>query len=155
MRSIAATVLIQAEGSPSLATAFDLAQRLVLAAYAVVLLLLLAGTVALVVLMVTHMKHGDLPGIQTHWGGLGGGLGGWQASRSLACLLGAVTFASLFVLTFNQGISRLSAGSAPAVDARSGGTGGPPDSRNAGDPATGTGAAGAPSTQAASDTTSA
>src|SRR5262249_61640630 len=40
----------------------------------------------------------DPPGIQTHWGGFGGGLGGWRISSSLAFLIGAIAFGAMFAV---------------------------------------------------------
>ena len=39
----------------------------------------------------------DPPRVDSHWGGFGGGLGGWHMSASLAYLLGALAFAIMFV----------------------------------------------------------
>ncbi len=36
------------------------------------------------------------PQIETHWGGLGGGLGGWRISASLAYLVAALAFGGMF-----------------------------------------------------------
>lgn len=38
----------------------------------------------------------DPPQIETHWGGLGGGLGGWRVSASLAYLVAALAFGGMF-----------------------------------------------------------
>jgi hypothetical protein len=39
----------------------------------------------------------DPPRIESHWGGFGGGLGGWRMSPSLAYLLGAIAFGVMFI----------------------------------------------------------
>jgi hypothetical protein len=38
----------------------------------------------------------ESPRIESHWGGFGGGLGGWRISPSLAYLIGAIAFGALF-----------------------------------------------------------
>ena len=38
------------------------------------------------------MGRGESVHVESHWGGLGGGLGGWTVSNSLACLLLAISF---------------------------------------------------------------
>lgn len=71
-------------------------QNLVPAGYAIALLLLLALTVSLVLLFIRSVGV-DTPRVESHWGGLGGGLGGWEFSRSLAYLVAAVSFAILSI----------------------------------------------------------
>jgi hypothetical protein len=41
---------------------------------------------------------GDSPRMESQWGGLGGGLGGWQLSPSLAFLIAGLLLSSFFVL---------------------------------------------------------
>ena len=48
------------------------------------------------------LSKGESPFIETHWGGLGGGLGGWTISRSMAYLIGAIVFASIMATTFDD-----------------------------------------------------
>jgi hypothetical protein len=67
-------------------------------AYAVVLLTVLAVVIALVVALFRALGSGDVPKVES-WDGFGGGLGGWQVSRSLVLLVGAVLFASLAAVT--------------------------------------------------------
>ena len=67
-------------------------------AYAVLLLTLLIVVIALVLALFGALKNGDVPKIES-WDGFGGGLGGWQMSRSLVLLLGAVLFASVAAVT--------------------------------------------------------
>ena len=67
-------------------------------AYAVVLLTVLAVVIALVVALFRALGSGDVPKVES-WDGFGGGLGGWQMSRSLVLLVGAVLFASLAAVT--------------------------------------------------------
>ena len=38
----------------------------------------------------------EAPRVETHWGGLGGGLGGWRISASLAYLVAAIAFGAMF-----------------------------------------------------------
>lgn len=42
------------------------------------------------------VRSGDWPRLETSWGGLGGGLGGWRVSPSLAWLAGLLTFGAAF-----------------------------------------------------------
>jgi hypothetical protein len=67
-------------------------------AYAVVLLTVIAVVIALVVALFRALGNGDVPKVES-WDGFGGGLGGWQVSRSLVLLVGAVLFASLAAVT--------------------------------------------------------
>ena len=46
----------------------------------------------------TSVRHGEWPRLETSWGGLGGGLGGWRLSPALDCLLGALAFGGAFTL---------------------------------------------------------
>ena len=41
------------------------------------------------------MQQEGWPGLETHWGGLGGGLGGWRVSPSVIYLLGALSFGGI------------------------------------------------------------
>ena len=75
-------------------------ENLVLAGYATALLILLTLTVFLLVRFMVSLKM-DTPRIESHWGGLGGGLGGWEFSHSLAYLLAAVIFAILSITVLN------------------------------------------------------
>lgn len=61
--------------------------------------LALAGGVTLwfLHLFVSSLEDGQWPAFESHWGGLGGGLGGWRVSPSLLYLLGALGFASAVV----------------------------------------------------------
>src|SRR6185369_4743846 len=56
---------------------------------------LLIVTVALLWAFFTTAQH-DPPRIESHWGGLGGSLGGWHMSASMAYLLAAVAFGAMF-----------------------------------------------------------
>jgi hypothetical protein len=49
------------------------------------------------------VKEGDRPRLESHWGGFGGGLGGWEISSSLAYLLVAAALTFLFVLVAVEG----------------------------------------------------
>jgi hypothetical protein len=50
-------------------------------------------------LFINESLREERPRIDTHWGGFGGGLGGWTISRSLVYLCGAVLFGALTALT--------------------------------------------------------
>lgn len=41
------------------------------------------------------------PAVETHWGGFGGGVGGWRISPSLLFLVAAIAFASLATMLMN------------------------------------------------------
>lgn len=49
-------------------------------------------------LFVYLLMTGESVHLESHWGGLGGGLGGWRVSRALSALLGAIAFASICAL---------------------------------------------------------
>ena len=66
------------------------------------LVLLGVGTFILLVLFVQRLQRGGAPQIETHWGGIGGGLGGWRMSASLGYLIIATVLAVLFVVFFLQ-----------------------------------------------------
>ena len=42
------------------------------------------------------MRDGRWPAVETHWGGLGGGLGGWRAAPSLVYLMATLGFGAMF-----------------------------------------------------------
>jgi|WetSurMetagenome_2_1015567.scaffolds.fasta_scaffold1048620_1 hypothetical protein len=83
----------------------------------------LGGVTAILLgLFIFLLIRGQSVSLDTHWGGLGGGLGGWRVSPALAALLGAIAFASLCVLLAvvsqqNELALELSKRSAPAKDA--------------------------------------
>lgn len=62
----------------------------------VALTILILGTLTFIALFVAAVRRGIFPAIESHWGGLGGGLGGWQMSPSLSYLVAAVVFGILF-----------------------------------------------------------
>jgi hypothetical protein len=59
--------------------------------------LLVAATLALSFgqLALTRISLGEMPGFEAHWGGLGGGLGGWRLSPAAAYLLLALTLVGI------------------------------------------------------------
>ncbi len=64
------------------------------------LILVCVWVVAVLVLRFLYeIRSEDAPRIDTHWGGFGGGMGGWSISRSLVYLLGALLFMSLGAVT--------------------------------------------------------
>lgn len=71
-------------------------ENLVPAGYTTVLVVLLALTVWLVIRFNGELKR-DSPRIESHWGGLGGGLGGWEFSSPFAYLVAAICFAILSI----------------------------------------------------------
>jgi len=64
--------------------------------FGLLLALLLGASLALFFLAVLETAGGGPPGVQSSWGGLGGGLGGWRLSPSLVYFLGALFLAGLF-----------------------------------------------------------
>jgi hypothetical protein len=46
----------------------------------------------------TAVNAGDTLGIETHWGGLGGNMGGWNISKSVTYLLAAVIFGIMAII---------------------------------------------------------
>lgn len=60
------------------------------------LITLALGTTYFLFLFAQRLEQGGPPEIETHWGGIGGGLGGWRMSRSLGYLLVAMALAALF-----------------------------------------------------------
>src|SRR5439155_21104920 len=64
--------------------------------HGVALTMLAAGTLIFLGLFVWTMERGGSLQVESHWGGIGGGLGGWRASASLAYLLAAIAFGVLF-----------------------------------------------------------
>ncbi len=73
-------------------------------------------TVAFASGFTTTVRRGEWPRLETSWGGLGGGLGGWRISPALAWLLGALLFGSAFTFTTLSaaGLERASAAAIPA-----------------------------------------
>jgi hypothetical protein len=62
---------------------------------AALLALFVSLTIAFVFEAVRSLEQGDGFAIDSHWGGLGGGLGGWQVSRPLMFLISALVCAGL------------------------------------------------------------
>lgn len=62
------------------------------------LILLAVGTLVFLVLFAQRLRSGGAPKLETHWEGIGGGLGGWRMSSSLGYLLVAGVFALLFTV---------------------------------------------------------
>jgi len=54
------------------------------------------GALLFVHAFTVQIKAGNPVGIESHWGGLGGGLGGWRVSNALSCLIGCLVFAGAF-----------------------------------------------------------
>ena len=60
------------------------------------------GALVLLVVMLVLLREfvrtvrEDPPSVDTHWGGIGGGLGGWRISPSLAYLIAIIAFGAMF-----------------------------------------------------------
>jgi hypothetical protein len=74
------------------------------------------GTVVAVALFLWAVRRGDLPQIESHWGGLGGGMGGWRMSASMAYLLMAAIFGSLFTVVTMKWTAETKNPSAAAIE---------------------------------------
>ncbi|MCA9560917.1 MAG: hypothetical protein KC583_20355 [Myxococcales bacterium] len=59
--------------------------------------LLGAGAVACFVGLVGSMRRGERFEVRTYWGGLGGGVGGWELSTPVVFLGGLILFAALLL----------------------------------------------------------
>jgi hypothetical protein len=74
------------------------------------------GTIYFLHLFVQRLEEGGAPQIEAHWGGIGGGLGGWRMSPALGHVLVATLLAVLFTIFLfrldSQG--RSAAGSGPS-----------------------------------------
>jgi hypothetical protein len=66
------------------------------------LALLALGTLIFLSLFVQRLQLGGAPQIETHWGGIGGGLGGWRMSSSLGYLLVAIVLSVMFTVFLVQ-----------------------------------------------------
>ncbi len=64
--------------------------------FGLLLALLLGAALALFFLAFTETAGGGPPSVESSWGGLGGGLGGWRLSPALVYFLGALFLAGLF-----------------------------------------------------------
>lgn len=60
--------------------------------------ILAVATLFFLFLFVRMVERGAPPQVESHWGGIGGGVGGWRISSSLTYLLAAVTFGVLFAV---------------------------------------------------------
>jgi hypothetical protein len=78
--------------------------------HGIALTLLALGTVAFLCLFVRMIETGDSPQLESHWGGIGGGLGGWRMSGSLTYLAAATVFGVLFAFFVLQLDSATDAG---------------------------------------------
>jgi hypothetical protein len=54
-------------------------------------------------LFIMTVQQGSLPQIESHWGGFGGGLGGWRLSASLTYLVASISMAAIFTVCVLQG----------------------------------------------------
>jgi hypothetical protein len=51
------------------------------------------------------IRKGDLPAFESHWGGFGGGMGGWRLSASMVYLLACLAFALLTIVTASNAVT--------------------------------------------------
>jgi hypothetical protein len=84
----------------------------------VTLTVLGVGILVFLILFIADVGRGISPGVESHWDGLGGGVGGWQMSSSLTYFLGVLIFGVLFsVLVLREENAVASQTSSPAADA--------------------------------------
>jgi hypothetical protein len=108
------------------------------------------GTVVAVALFLWAVRRGDLPQIESHWGGLGGGMGGWRISASMAYLVTATIFGSLFAVATMKWTAETKNPSAPATEEGKKGSPTPAGERTSATPEHKPGAPPAPSATPAS-----
>jgi len=75
---------------------FETAQGILTVFWFGALGLLGIGTLVFLFLFVGRLQRGGAPKIETHWGGIGGGLGGWRMSSSLGYLVVAIILTTCF-----------------------------------------------------------
>lgn len=64
---------------------------------------LFAGiTIVFLARFIRSLESGEPLGIESHWGGLGGGVGGWRISRPIVYLLSVITFAALTAVAMSS-----------------------------------------------------
>lgn len=59
-------------------------------------------TALFAVIFFLSVIRGDAPLVETHWGGIGGSLGGWRLSKSLVYFLGALAFGAMAVVSLGE-----------------------------------------------------
>jgi hypothetical protein len=99
--------------------------------HGVALGILAVGTVVFLALFVLMLQRGVSARFESHWGGIGGGVGGWWMSPSLTYLVAAAVFGVLFailVLQLERRAASSSSGPAPARPAGSPAPAAPPAS---------------------------
>lgn len=89
------SLLIQSRGDSTAASCFDRVITSPATLQWVAAVMLLGVTVVLLIGMLVSARS-ESPSVESHWGGFGGGLGGWRISPSLAFLLGAIAFGAMF-----------------------------------------------------------
>ena len=55
-------------------------------------------TISFFMHLIKSMENRELPGIESFWGGIDGGIGGWQISRAASYLFGFLLFSLVFFL---------------------------------------------------------
>lgn len=71
------------------------------------------GTIYFLYLFVRRLEEGGAPQIEAHWGGIGGGLGGWRMSPALGHVLVATLLAVLFTVFLFRFDSQVRSAAAP------------------------------------------
>ena len=75
-------------------------------AYGILLVTLIGIVIVLAYALFRALQSGDVPKVES-WDGFGGGLGGWQMSRSLALLIAAALFSSVAAVTVRSAANDL------------------------------------------------
>jgi hypothetical protein len=86
--------------------------------HGIALTILAIATLVFLFLFVRMIERGIAPQIETSWGGLGGGLGGWRISSSLTYLTMAAMFGVLFayfVMQLGEAPDKADKATAPPV----------------------------------------
>jgi hypothetical protein len=66
-------------------------------------------TIYLATRLLSALKGGSTMGVESHWGGFGGSVGGWKLSSALSYLIATLVFGGLLIsivwmlLTYNRG----------------------------------------------------
>jgi len=91
--------------------------------YGVSMGLLALFTVLFLALFIRAMERGNMPAVESHWGGFGGDRSGWRVSASLTYLAGATVFGVLFaIFVFQLAVNQANQSSRTPLPATSGQT---------------------------------
>jgi hypothetical protein len=97
-----------------LALAFAAHRGEIGAAYIAPIILFEALSLIFLFLFLQDMASAPFVALESRWGGLGGGLGGWRMPRSIVYLLCTLVFAVLFATAAEHAVDRAASQNAPA-----------------------------------------